>query len=323
MVGKTDVAASILFDARFLEPAFLTAFDMTRWVPGLPRLYLIYLLNGDTEDQEATALITDFCTKVDSPFPIVPIAINNTLPQFSAYHFSTAIIYKALLPSILPGEKRVMNVDAGALLGPAFPGFWQEVSDNFPVGGDWVIAGHCQEPEFPEALANEPHNPLYPAGGILLFNCERAVQADWHHRLMANYRRFLPHLRYGEQEIICLTAGETELLDLPQGPKREIAFLNTDALLGTAPTSIAMTDDCLFFKFCGSFKPWKYWVLDPRKSIYTALRAEFETLFALSGHPLIERHRQSVDKEEWLYGFLRAYDIFLQRGGLSAHQTIS
>jgi hypothetical protein len=70
-------------------------------------------------------------------------------------------------------------------------------------------------------------------------------------------------------------------------------------------------DNLAYFKFVGSFKPWKYWVLDPNKAVYTKRRALLETRFPLSGRPIIEKFRLESIRPEWPLAFLKEYDRHL------------
>jgi hypothetical protein len=149
---------------------------------------------------------------------------------------------------------------------------------------------------------------------MLLFHSEHYTRRNWYDRLTANFVKFSPHLVYAEQELACLSAEESELLDLPGADDRATPFLGLDRLQGTAPPwSDSCDRDCLFFKIVGSVKPWKYWVLDPNKAAYTRRRAALEEEFTLSGTALIEKYRTSASpaQADWPVTFMRAYEIYL------------
>jgi hypothetical protein len=127
----------------------------------------------------------------------------------------------------------------------------------------------------------------------------------------------LAHLTYAEQELMCLTAIEGEIIPLRGLDQRITPFLGLEVLLGRENRiSPSCIDDCLFFKFVGTIKPWKYWVLDPNKSLYTKRRAMLEEKFSLSGIPLIEKNRVSIPNETYLLQFLKAYDIYIQNNSI-------
>ena len=238
--------------------------------------------------------------------------MRNTLGGFSAYHFNNSIIYKAILPSIIPHESFLMNIDAGILPGNEFAGFLREIDESLCASADsWIIGAHCHatEDRLPAPLSERPHNCLYSAGNILLFNTAQYERGGWYNRYVSNYLACQSYLKYAEQELICLTATEGELIPLPGFDRRITPFLGLEVFYGKAerlPTSCA--EESLFFKFVGSLKPWKYWVLDPNKSLYTRRRAVLEEKFQLSGIPLIERNRMSAPREDYIATFMKAYD---------------
>lgn len=308
-----SVAVSILFDAAYIEPALVTAFEVVTHLRPCPRLYLVYLADGKS-DAVAGELIQGFCQRVGSTAEVIPLALKNTLPQFSVHHFNNSIIYKSLMPSAVPGERFLLNIDAGILIGERFAALWAEMNQKSQEDADWVVCAHCHEPEeyFPDALKGERHHALYPAGNMLLFNCRQYVAAQWPERLLENYYKYHAHLRYAEQELMCLTAEEAELVELPGTELRVTPFLGLDVLYGQKPgLSITDVEKSLFFKFVGSFKPWKYWVLDPDKHVYLKRRALLEAVLPLSGNPLIESMRISAANPNWPPAFQRAYDTFL------------
>ena len=138
------------------------------------------------------------------------------------------------------------------------------------------------------------------------------MQQRWQERYLGNYFAHAMHLEYAEQELICLTAHESELVALPDRELRLMEFLGTDLLLGKKTFVTPDMQNNLFHKFVGSFKPWKYWVLDPNKFIYIKRRSELESEFSLSGNPLVEAMRMSYEREEYVIGFLKAYDYYVQ-----------
>jgi lipopolysaccharide biosynthesis glycosyltransferase len=311
-----SIAISILFDSAYLEPALVTAHEVLTRILRIPKLYLIYLLAGNEDDQENIRIVQDFCSRFGSEVSIVPISLQNTLAKLSVYHFNNSIIYKALIPSIVHGELFIMNLDAGILLGSEFAAFWLDINERVEQDfGAWIIGAHCHEPAvfMPLALQAYHHNEFYPAGNLLIFNSTQYNRQKWHERLLGNFLKFMPDLNYAEQELMCLTAEQGEIMPLTSADKRITPFLGLDTLLGQAEQMhISCLEDCLFFKFVGSLKPWKYSVLDPNKSIYTKRRAELEVRFPLSGIPVIEQHRSKFN-EEWASAFQKAYDVFLQK----------
>jgi hypothetical protein len=246
------------------------------------------------------------------------ITLQDTLPKFQAAHFNNSIIYKALLPSMLAHENFVLNVDAGILVGERFDAFLQGITRTLCTAEDmaWLIAAHCHDPasQLPTTLQGEKHHALYPAGNLLLFNMKQCRAGNWVERLLINYRHCAPSLLYAEQELICLTAKLDELIALPGIEERYTPFLGLESLRDDAalwPTESAQ--DCLFFKIVGTLKPWKYWVLDPNKRLWTCRRDLLERVFPLGNFALIETNRHTVTHEGFRQAFLKQYDAYLHR----------
>lgn len=311
-----SIAISILFDSAYIEPALVTAFDIISHglQSSVHKVYLINLQKNKEADSDAASLIQAFADKFSVSIPIVAISVADTLGELNRHHFNNSIIYKGIIPAIVPSEPYILNLDAGILLGGLFKDFLQRIESDFcKPSQDWVIGAHGRNSEgaIPAALAGYAHHHYYTDGNLLLFNVENFVRNKWFERYVGNYSAYGPHLEYAEQELICLTAKDAELLTLPGVEQRITEFLNTDVLMGAKKREEPTLDDCLIFKFVGSFKPWKYWVLDPNKSIYTKHRMLLEATFPLAGNPIIEAVRMSCAREEYAIGFLKAYDYYV------------
>ncbi len=273
---------------------------------------MLFLCSNTTDDDEARNILSAFCSRFTGETRITAIEIKNTLGAFNSYHFNNSIIYKPIIPSVIPHEPFILNIDAGILLGNAFDEFVETIIDshcNDP--GPWVLSAHCNDPEsnMPAAFAGLPTNKLYPAGAIFFFHTANYLTSQWYPRYIGNYMRWQSKLQYAEQELICLTAAEGELRALPDATDINIRFLGADVLNGKAQRMTpSIAEDCVFFKFAGSFKPWKYWVLDPNKSIYIRRRQLMENIFEISPNPLIEKHRKYAMRDDWELAFLKAYE---------------
>jgi lipopolysaccharide biosynthesis glycosyltransferase len=314
------IAASVLFDAHYLEPALVTAFELLQRARHFHHLYLIYLSAGTSVDEEAIQIISEFCASMGgADANLSAITLDDTLPKFQAAHFNNSIIYKSLLPSILPHEKYVLNVDAGILVGERFDAFLLEITQVMCTAEDtaWLIAAHCHDDPMnllPSILLGEGHHDLYPAGGMLMFNITRCISHNWVGRLLQNYQRCASFLHYAEQELICLTAQGVDLRALPGGDDRDTPFLGLESMHDVAALcSASRTQDCLFFKFIGTLKPWKYWVLDPNKRLWTSRRDMLERVFPISNYALIEANRHTVTHEGFRVAFLKQYDTYIHR----------
>jgi hypothetical protein len=312
-----QVAASILFDASYIECALLTAFELTQRSKKFHHIYLLYLSSDGPDDEEARTLLAAFCSRCSGAVPVSAIVVKNTLGSFNAYHFNNSIIYKAIIPSVLPHEPYILNIDAGILLGQRFDTFVDSItSSHCTADAQWILSAHCINPEdnMAGALAQAPHNSLYPAGALFFFHTANYLAREWYTRYIDHYNRWLPHLRYAEQELICLTAAEGELRALPAADDLHVRTLGVDVLNGVKERlPLRDADDCVFFKFAGSLKPWKYWVLDPNKAIYTARRQTMEEQFVVSGYGLIEKHRELATRADWVRTFQQGYELYLAR----------
>ena len=311
------VAASILFDASYTECALLTAFELLHRSNKFHSIYLLYLSSDEPQDQQAQELLATFCARFQGQVPVYAISVKNTLNTFQAYHFNNSIIYKALIPSLLPHEPYILNIDAGILLGQRFDAFVDNFIDSHCTdGARWILSAHCIDPvtNMPDTLAHMPRNSLYPAGAIFFFHTANYLSRNWFERYIHNFNHLQSLLHYAEQELICLTALDGELRELPFVNDIHVRTLGADVLNNTQeqlPASDA--EDCVFFKFAGSFKPWKYWVLDPNKAIYIRRRQDLEQQFTLSGHGLIEHHRELVPRSDWARLYQQAYELYLAR----------
>jgi hypothetical protein len=312
-----QVAASILFDASYIECALLTAFELTQRSTRFHHIYLLYLSDDGPDDAEAGTLLAAFRARCTGSVPVSAIVVKNTLGSFNAYHFNNSIIYKAIIPSVLPHESYILNIDAGILLGQRFDAFVDDITrSHCTADAQWILSAHCINPEdnMTGALAQEPRNSLYPAGALFFFHTANYLARDWYRRYIAKYSQWQKQLRYAEQELICLTATEGELRALPAADDIHVRTLGVDVLNGVKERlPLSDADDCVFFKFAGSVKPWKYWVLDPDKAIYTARRQTMEEQFVVSGYGLIERHRELATRADWVRTFQKWYELYLTR----------
>jgi len=309
------IAASILFDSAYLECALVSAYELAQRGDVLDALHLIFLSRGEEADAEAKATLLQFCVMVQGSVKIYPMEVKNELSDFQSHHFNNSIVYKALVPWLLPQHPFILNLDAGILLGRDFDDYLREVMDTLcHDDAKWVIAANCSQAS--EKLSSSQlkirHHDKYPSGAVLLFNTRQYQAAQWDTRYVAAYEAWRKSLRYAEQELICLVSQDHELVELPRNGQLKVHALGHNVLHGLSerlPDTAA--DDGVYFKFMGSLKPWKYWNLDPDKAIYTRRRQRLETTFPLSGRVLVEAERRSCQNQEWIDNFLIAYDVYL------------
>ena len=307
-----NFAISILFNSKYIEPALVTAYELLIFLDEKQPLYLLYLESKDDNDHEAMRLIVGFKNRFDNLGRIRLLKIDNNLQAFNAYHFDNSIIFKGIIPSFIKDEKFILNIDAGILPGGQFEAFLHEIK-NVCIScsnNTWIIAAHCQEPQIPKKLSTLNYSKMYPAGGVLLFNAENYKKNEWHNRYVDNYNQYCNNLEYAEQELMCITSKIDEIINLPLGNERLNIFLSMDTL--AAKNEIINQENIqksIFFKCYGSFKPWKYFVLDPNKYVFTKKRARLEKDFQSTGNQLIEKNRIEF-RIEWGLGFLKAFDLY-------------
>lgn len=305
---------SVLFNAAYIEPALVTAHQLLKFCKS-SKIYIIYLQGGSEDDIQAERIIAGFKNRFASDALLKIKKIKNDLPQFRAFHFDNSIIYKCLIPNFVNNEKFILNIDAGIIPGGRFGEFLDEINlichNNSSL--DWVIGGHCQKPDLPQELDRCPHSSFYPAGGVLLFNVDNYHSSEWSKRYLDNYLKYIKILKYAEQELMCATSTNQEILNLPLGNDRMNVFLSMDSFERIQVKKIDI-ERSIFYKCYGSFKPWKYFVLDPNKFVYTSVRELLEQQFPLAGNPLIEKNRL-LFPDNWSIGFLKSYEKHISMMG--------
>lgn len=306
---------SILFNSAYIEPALVTACELIK--SSSAQVYLIYLQSENEDDRYAEKLIFGFKNRFDGDNLIKIIRLKNNLPKFQAFHFDNSIIYKCLIPNFIKNANFILNIDAGIIPGGRFSDFLHEINNicSSDLMLDWIIGGHCQKPELPEELFRLKHSTLYPAGGVLLFNTKNYYRVNWDKKYLDNYVKYLKILKYAEQELMCITSTDEEILNLPLASERYNIFLSMNWFESQNPSpNKSDIDKSIFYKCYGSFKPWKYFVLDPNKFVFTAIRDLLEKQFPLTGNPLIEKNRL-LFPNNWSVGFLKAYDKLIAFNG--------
>jgi hypothetical protein len=309
-------AFSLFFNSKYIEPALVTAYELMNFLDEKQTLYLLFLESNNDYDQEAMRLIVGFKNRFDKLGRIRLVKVPNKLQTFRAYHFDNSIIYKGIIPEFIKNERFILNIDAGILPGGRFQIFLQEIKDLCisKSGNSWVLGAHCGSPSssgaLPQNLLNLPHCDLYPSGAVLLFNCEEYNKREWTQRYLRNYNTHIQSLQYAEQDLMCITSVNGELITIPRLDQRLLIFLTTDTVMGKNELIESKNlENAIFYKHCGSFKPWKYNVIDPNKSVFTKKRARIEKDFPLTGNKLIELNRIDF-RPDWSLAFLRAYDYY-------------
>ena len=318
MIINQTIAISIIFDSSYIEPALVSAYSILNAnIITIHKVHLIFLHDNSDEDVQASIIISTFVNKFDEGNLISIIAVKNSLPKFNKFHFSNAIIYKALIPSIIQHEKYIINLDAGILIGKKFAGYLQDViiacinteNSNWIIG---AISGPPPKEYMPDELKDLPSNRIYPAGAIILFNGEAFKINKFYERYVGNYLNLVSKLKYAEQELMCLTLLEGELIVLPDSNEMIYHHLSLDAMSDADLWyNETIVENCICFKIFGSLKPWHYCVLDPNKIVWLLARAGLESIMPLGIYPLIEKNRNFILHPDFVSAFQRKYEILL------------
>lgn len=307
---------SIVFDANYIEPALLTAFETKAFTQhGAEEIILIYLYEG-TVDEESKTVLEAFLSSNQDGLPIRIITVKKDIGEFMRFHFNNSIIYKILTPSFF-GDRFILNIDAGICLGNRFGEFLSFIDAETQRPSDsnhWIVKAFCHDPTelIPENLKKLPRNQFYPAATVMLFNGKRYALSSCFNRLLKNYACLHPYLQLAEQELLCLTFESGEIAPLPEDMRGDARFLSLDSL---ADASQEWPDDtfadCTFFKIVGTIKPWKLWVLDPNKRFYLKRRASLESVFPLSIFRNIVHQRMTACSDIFKDAFLKSYETSL------------
>lgn len=302
----TDICFTVCFDQAYIEPALLTALELLQQQAA--PVYLIYLENtGDSP--EVRQMLQAFASRHGRE-QLRSLAIQNTVfDKFEKYHFSNAILYKTLVPSVVQHDY-VISIDAGYLLGSRFAEWMDEVKDcleqHYPR--EFVLASFCGNSarDLPAPLHSQAHHARYPTGGVLLFSRAQYLQGNWYERIVAGYLQHKNDLLWAEQDLLCLLLEGAQLQDLPLAKSVLLEQLHPEGLLAGA-RSAACSQDFSLYKISGTLKPWKYWVLDPRKYFYLQRRQALAPL-ALENYPLIQELRHAVNHVPLQRNFLEVQE---------------
>jgi hypothetical protein len=119
---------------------------------------------------------------------------------------------------------------------------------------------------------------------------------------------YIQSLQYAEQDLMCITSVNGEIINIPRADQKFLIFLTIDTIMGKNKLIESKDlESSIFYKHCGSFKPWKYNVLDLNKSAFTKRRVLLEKKFQLTGNKLIELNRIDF-RPDWSLAFLKAFD---------------
>ena len=289
-------------DRNYLEPALITLNSILLNSPATSKICLLYLKAQDQEDIIFESLIATALTEFNKLYQnresIQCIAVHsNYFTNFSQFHLTSATLQKLVFPVIFPEEDICLSMDAGMIFGTGLPEFLQHVAGT-TTAAITAFTTSAKETLQPSQISLA-HNNLYPAGGILAFRPGIYNKNKLLDRCVQTFNDMRQHIIYGEQDIICFTLDNQELDSFAYDCKRihidlanDKSWQESDNLVNTY-----ISQDYLYMKHVGVFKPWRQWVLSPAKSIYIhALRHLPAAIHVLTKHPKICSQHTSSDK---------------------------
>jgi lipopolysaccharide biosynthesis glycosyltransferase len=294
-------------DCNYLEPAFITMNSLATHATSGTKICLLFLRNSTSEDALFETIISEaqahfqneYCGKIE--FSCVAVK-SEYFKNFSKFHLTSATLQKLVIPAIFPTEEICLSIDAGMIFGKGTTEFLEQVArpsnaaiTAFTTASDTSLQTHQLPIE---------HHTLYPAGGILAFRPEIYRSKDLLKRCVETYQNLRNEIIYGEQDIICFTLKDSELADFASFGKRihidlanDQSWVNADDLAQTY-----ISQQYLYMKHVGVFKPWRHWVLSPAKSIYIHAANKLpEAVKQLTKHPKLTCQHSSKDKFSELF----------------------
>jgi hypothetical protein len=309
------LALTIIFDANYVEPGLVTACDLARSIPSDFDLILVFIKSSEESiNLEISQLIGEVILQYAGVKNINAISLNSSLfENFNRYHFTNSILYKLLLPQIVE-YYYILNIDAGFLSGDRIGILYENCRkvmdshefENAAVGAVCTPANV----DLPVELRRHSHSLLYPAGGIFLFNVEAYRRINLFDRLISKYHTFKDGLIWAEQDLLCLTAREGELLNLNFEEPILIEQLSIQGCWDAAPSQ-AETALFMLYKITGTLKPWKYWVLDPKKKFYLKRRNEVLSGLDLNKYSVVKENRLKITHQPLYQAFLEVNEMQL------------
>jgi lipopolysaccharide biosynthesis glycosyltransferase len=240
---------------------------------------LLYLVAPEGPDPLVTNALAAFGENIRKDHPAADVRLIELRATVfddyvQRYHFSSAILYKLVLPQVFADYEHIVLFDCGMLFGQRVAGFLERIAARAASDATCAIEAFCVDPDGPGALSEQlqqlPHNALYPAGVILYFNVRKYAAAQVYARLVAAFGHYKGALIYAEQDLLCLTLGEGELGALAEHDARHHIDMADQASWYRMPEyeALVAAGDYLYLKHIGSFKPWKKWILHPAKALY-------------------------------------------------------
>jgi lipopolysaccharide biosynthesis glycosyltransferase len=289
-------------DGNYLEPAFITLNSLAINAPHGTKICLLYLRDLAEDDLIFEALIAEaqvnFLKIYKDKILFSSIAVrSNYFKDFSKFHLTSATLQKLVIPAIFPSEDICISIDAGMIFGCRLEKFIEQVQK--PSTAAITAFTTAASSSLQKEQLSIDHHDLYPAGGVLAFRPEIYNKSELLERCVNTYSKLRSDIIYGEQDIICFTLRDFELCDFSyDGPRIHIDLASD--LSWTESNNLVQTyisNDFLYMKHVGIFKPWRRWVLSPAKSIYThALVRLPAAINLLTKHPKLVCQHASSDK---------------------------
>jgi lipopolysaccharide biosynthesis glycosyltransferase len=309
----------VLTDHNYLEAAFVTVHSLLKFCREADKITLLYLNEHSENDHKSHNLIMRFnaCFNLLDPnFKTVDaVAFNSEyFSEFQRFHLTRATFQKLLLPYIFPDENLTLCIDAGMIFGSGLNDFLADV-ENRPESAITAFTVPSNTAVHESQLDMARHE-LYPGGGTLLFNNALYLKGNFLFRADDFFKANKTRLIYGEQDLICFVAGPNELKSFDEKYLRkhiDLASIDTWQQSGELH-KLYLTQNYLYVKHVGVFKPWLRWVLNPNKSIYLdyikSTEAIFHEIFTdeflMAKHDRIDERHVHFARQE-----LIRYEMFL------------
>ena len=277
--SKKTLNVLFIFDANYLSPALVSvaSFFEILGEKHLPVTLVFLVGTNDTENQKVRAVLPLFEESIKSRYQGAQLQLielrGNVFDDYvKRYHFSSAIMYKAIIPQAFPHYEHILHFDSGMIFGHRLHDFLAHVEENIRSRTIAPMAAFCVKTELGDLraeLKSYDHNALYPDGIILYFDVARYGQASIYDRFVLAFKLHREQLIYAEQDLLCLILRNGELSEFHEcGMRCHIDLASSDWSANEQHEGIYKSRDYFYIKHVGSLKPWKKWVLHPSKAIF-------------------------------------------------------
>ncbi len=269
-----------LFDSNYLTPALVSVESFA----SLERIEkytitLIFVSKEELRDENSISILQLFQEKlnaIDANLKLSIIILKSKIfkEYIRRYHFSDAILYKLLLPKILPNYQHIIFFDCGMIFGDRTNDFLKLIEKKVDCDEMGVVGAFCSDSDdtngLSETLRHLGHNEYYPAGVILYFDVKKYEKSNLYDRIINSFEENKELLLYAEQDLLCLVLTSGELTRFEKNTDRiqiDMADESTWNLIAWYSKKYN-SKDYFYIKHIGSFKPWNKWVLHPVKALY-------------------------------------------------------